>query len=137
MEKILVRSATKEDLPELASLLSQLTSIGTPDLDIISETVYSNIYVAYTNNKIVGTITLLVEPKIIHNAGKVGHIEDVVVHTKYRKKGIGKLLIDHVKIVAKEKECYKIILDCDEHNIGFYEKSGFKTKGVCMRFDIN
>jgi glucosamine-phosphate N-acetyltransferase len=137
MEKILVRSVTKEDLPELASLLSQLTTVGTPDLDSVSETVYSNIYVAYTNNKIVGTITLLVEPKIIHNAGKVGHIEDVVVHTKYRKRGIGKLLIDHVKTVAKEKECYKIILDCDEHNIGFYEKSGFKTKGVCMRFDIN
>ena len=38
-----------------------------------------NIYFYLENNKIVGAITLIIEEKIIHNGGKVGHIEDFVV----------------------------------------------------------
>ena len=102
----------------------------------INDSIYDNIYVAYINDKIVGTVTLLIEDKIIHDGSKVGHIEDVVVHSDYRRLNIGKLLINHCVNIAKEKGCYKVILDCDEDNILFYEKCGFKTKGVCMRFDI-
>jgi len=30
--------------------------------------------------------------------------------------------------------CYKIILDCSEKNVPFYEKCGFKKKEVQMAF---
>lgn len=29
---------------------------------------------------------------------------------------------------GKLKGCYKIILDCKESNVGFYQKSGFEPK---------
>jgi len=133
-----IRRATKEDLPSMISLLSQLTIVGNPSSDKINNRIYDNIYLACTGNDvIIGTITMFVEYKIIHNASKVGHIEDVVVHSDYRKLGVGKLLIDHCLDLAKKLACYKVILDCDEENVKFYEKCGFKTKGVCMRYDLN
>ena len=33
-----------------------------------------------SSQSIISSITLLIEDKIIHNTGKVGHIEDLVVH---------------------------------------------------------
>ena len=129
-----IRQAKEEDLPALVSLLSELTVVGNPtNLD---NTIYDNIYVAYIDDQIVGTVTLLIEDKIIHGGSAVGHIEDVVVHSNYRKLNIGRLLINYCVELAKERGCYKVILDCDNNNIPFYEKCGFKVKGVCMRYDL-
>ena len=33
--------------------------------------------------------------------------------------------------------CYKVILDCSESNVAFYEKNGFKRYGVAMRYDLD
>jgi glucosamine-phosphate N-acetyltransferase len=33
---------------------------------------------------------------------------------------------------ANERQCYKVILDCDEANVGFYEKAGLVRKEVQM-----
>ena len=33
---------------------------------------------------------------------------------------------------ARRQQCYKIILDCSEHNVDFYAKSGFVRKEVQM-----
>ena len=41
------------------------------------------INVAEHNGKIVGSTTLLIEQKFIHDGGHVGHIEDVVVSKEY------------------------------------------------------
>jgi len=140
MYNIQIRRATPNDFPQLTNLLRQLTTVGNPNKNKISNNVYNNIYVAYlVQNKteiIVGCSTILIENKIIHEGGKVGHIEDVVIHNKYRKRGIGKLLVDHCVKVGKKMGCYKIILDCDRNNTGFYEKCGFKQLGICMRMDL-
>jgi glucosamine-phosphate N-acetyltransferase len=82
----------------------------------------------HTTNKIIGTITILIEQKIIHNFGKVCHIEDVVIDKTYRGLGLGKLLVDKAIDLAEENKCYKTILDCDQHKEGFYERCGFHKK---------
>ena len=51
-----------------------------------------NIYFYIENDKIVGSITLLIEQKLIHNGKCVGHIEDFVVSENYRKKGYRKAI---------------------------------------------
>ena len=82
---------------------------------------------------IVGTITILIENKIIHNMGRVAHVEDLVVDKSCRGYGIGKMLIDASIDYSKSHQCYKTILDCSEINVGFYEKNGgFTEKGICM-----
>jgi glucosamine-phosphate N-acetyltransferase len=39
--------------------------------------------------------------------------------------------------VARNEKCYKVILDCSQENIPFYEKSGFRKHEVSMRYDIH
>mmetsp|Transcript_5440 Transcript_5440/g.9848 ORF Transcript_5440/g.9848 Transcript_5440/m.9848 type:complete len:157 (-) Transcript_5440:601-1071(-) len=81
-----------------------------------------------TKSTILATGTLLVEYKIIHALGKVGHIEDVVVHPEARGQGLGKRILLHLIAEARTRECYKVILDCAVDNRGFYEKVGMTEK---------
>tara|TARA_Y100000022_G_C13258951_1_gene381461 strand:- start:253 stop:687 length:435 start_codon:yes stop_codon:yes gene_type:complete len=93
-----------------------------------------NIYFYLENNKIVGAITLIIEQKIIHSGGKVGHIEDFVVLDEYRNKGIGSLLYNYVKILCEQNKCYKMILYCNELIENYYIKKGFVKKGSYLGY---
>ena len=120
-------------------LLGQLTTIDPHKIteedfnkfiDKLNENHFIKVIKTTSTNKIIGSITILKEEKIIHNFGKVGHIEDVVVDSSFRGFGLGKKLID----IALEEmnDCYKVILDCSAHNVAFYEKCGFENKGNYM-----
>ena len=95
------------------------------------------IHVAVDGNKIVGSTTLFIEQKFIHDGGFVGHIEDVVVRKDYEGKGIGIKLVMSMLERAKEKNCYKTILDCKDDVKQFYEKIGFKRESNGMRYNHN
>ena len=91
-----------------------------------------NIYVFIHEGKIIGAITLLIESKIIHSGGKVGHVEDFVVLESYRRQGVGHQLITHVQNEAMLQHCYKVILDCTSQMVPYYTKKGLMRKGICM-----
>ena len=93
------------------------------------------IHVAEYDGKIVGSTTLLIEQKFIHQGGFVGHIEDVVVKKEFEKLGIGMKLVNSLLQVAEERKCYKTILNCEDSLKSFYERIGFKHKSNEMRFD--
>ena len=93
------------------------------------------IHVAEIDGKIVGSTTLLIEQKFIHEGGKVGHIEDVVVSKEFEGRGIGIKLVTSLLEVAKTKNCYKTILDCKNELIPFYERIGFKQESNQMRYN--
>lgn len=114
-------------------LLLKLTNVG--DISInewtnrykeLNNNPCIQIWVMVDDNTIIASGTIILEPKFIHNCGKVGHIEDVVVHKDKHGLGVGKKLIDELVNIAKNTNCYKVILNCSENNVGFYEKSGFK-----------
>lgn len=82
---------------------------------------------------IVGSGTVLIEEKIIHNYGKVGHIEDVVIDHSYRKNGLGKILLEYLTdYCIINNKCYKCILDCKYENINFYKNCGYQENQVQM-----
>ena len=93
------------------------------------------IHVAEIDGKIVGSTTLLIEQKFIHDGGTVGHIEDVVVSKEYEGRGVGIKLVTSLLEVASAKNCYKTILDCKDELIPFYEKIGFKQESNQMRYN--
>ena len=95
------------------------------------------IHVATDDKKIVGSTTLFIEQKFIHGGGLVGHIEDVVVRKDYEGQGIGMKLVISLLDVAKQKKCYKTILNCEDSLKIFYEKIGFKKTTNEMRYDHN
>jgi glucosamine-phosphate N-acetyltransferase len=134
------RNGFFETLSNLSQVgqISQNMEEAAKILDSIEENKLSKIYVAVGNNgQIIGSITLLVEQKFIHNAGKIGHIEDVVTRKEYSGKGIGSALVQKCIEAAKEEKCYKVILDCSLDNVAFYEKAGFREHEVSMRYDID
>lgn len=94
--------------------------------------VIENNSIDISGSYLVGSSTIFIETKLIHNFGKVAHIEDVIVHSDFRGKGLGKLLLDKCIEIAKQNGCYKIILDCSDDNCRFYENCGFNKKGNQM-----
>ena len=80
--------------------------------------------------------TLVAEPKFIHQAGTVGHIEDVVVSAGLVGKGIGARLVRSLSAHARRLGCYKCIVDCAEADARFYEELGFRRKEVQCVCDV-
>ncbi|KAI9143398.1 acyl-CoA N-acyltransferase [Paraphysoderma sedebokerense] len=81
---------------------------------------------------VVAAGTLLAEKKFIRNCGVVGHIEDIVVSETMRGKRLGIRIIETLVEIARQQSCYKVILNCNDDNVTFYEKCGFKKKEVEM-----
>ena len=82
---------------------------------------------------IIGTTTLLVEPKFIFGGARVAHIEDVAVRVEYQKKGIGFKLVNYATEQAAIMRCVRTVLDCSDENIPFYEKIGYSYHGNSMK----
>jgi glucosamine-phosphate N-acetyltransferase len=98
---------------------------------------FYKIFVAVKDDgQIIGSTTLLMEQKFIHDGARVGHIEDVSTRREYEGKGIGSALIQYALRYAKKENCYKVVLDCSEKNVQFYKRIGFKKHEVSMRYDL-
>jgi glucosamine-phosphate N-acetyltransferase len=136
----MLRNLKEKDLPECMELLKELTIVGEVDYLKVYEEISKNPnhynFVYELENKIVGMATILIEQKFIHGGSRVGHIEDVVVSSKCRNLGIGKKLISKCLDIAKERKCYKVILDCNEENTKFYEKINFVKFGNSMKINF-
>ena len=89
---------------------------------------HHTIFVIEEQQKIICCGTILIESKLLHNFGKVGHIEDVITDSQFRGQGLGKKIIESLVNYGRQQECYKIILNCTNKNILFYEKCGFTRK---------
>ena len=143
MSELIIRKIIESDLENgfLESLdnLRQASNLEYNSAKSILKGILENenhiVHVAELDGKIVGSTTLLIEQKFIHEGGFVGHIEDVVVKKEFEGQEIGMKLVLSLLDVANEKKCYKTILNCEDTLIPFYEKIGFKQKSNEMRFD--
>jgi len=123
----------KKQYLRLLSGLSLAPDVPTPDfLNRVQQIGQIGvIYVCYNETGLVGTATLIYEPKILRGLGIVGHIEDVVVCQHHRGRGIASSLLQHLIELAGQR-CYKVILDCSPENEGFYRRNGFQVHGKEM-----
>ncbi|KAG4306224.1 hypothetical protein PORY_000212 [Pneumocystis oryctolagi] len=87
--------------------------------------------------EIIACGTVFIEYKFLKSASKAAHIEDIVVAESYRGKNLGKLLIKMLCKIAETEKCYKIVLECKEHNVEFYKKCNFQVTGIEMKQYIN
>lgn len=80
--------------------------------------------------RVVASGTLLFEWKFMWNCGMCGYIEDVVVDLNEWGKDLGRVIIEALTKAAEFVGCYKVILDCSEVNVGFYEWCGYVRKEI-------
>jgi GNAT superfamily N-acetyltransferase len=89
-----------------------------------------NLYyvVAEKDGELVSTCTIAIIKNLTRNARPYGLIENVVTHKDYRNKGYGKMVLKKAVDVAREKNCYKVMLltgSKKEETLNFYESAGF------------
>ena len=125
------------------SLLSELSIVTELDTNLYLENLekisnIGTIIVCYIGTPfsekfdIIASGTIIIEPKIIRGGKSVGHIEDIVVKNTYRGRQISSDILNLLKTVAREKDCYKVILDCNKEVKKVYNRSGFEEKGIQM-----
>jgi ribosomal protein S18 acetylase RimI-like enzyme len=83
-------------------------------------------YLAYVDGQVAGQIVLR------RNWNRFAWIEDIRVDIKFRRSGIGRELLAHGEIWARQKGFPGIMLETQDSNVGacrFYERYGFVPGG--------
>jgi GNAT superfamily N-acetyltransferase len=127
----------QNDFEEVFPLLRQLWPENNLDREKLKN-VYeravdsgNQIYICYRyKNRLVGFCSMTIKNNLWQQ-GCVAHIDELIVHENYRKKGIGKKLITEIILIARFKGCKRIELDTaftrkKAHD--FYEDLGFKNR---------
>jgi len=138
----------KDDLIGIIKLNEQLNngnpySLNENEIQNLWESIENNgirYFLAKTNGKIIGSLYICIIINLTYNKKSIGYIENVIVDENYRKKGIGKKLMEMAIEYAKEKNCYKVVLQSgmkrtEAHK--FYENIGFNgesKKAFELRF---
>ncbi|MCL2512472.1 MAG: GNAT family N-acetyltransferase [Oscillospiraceae bacterium] len=150
----MIRPAEKADSPAINELLSQILRTHhaiRPDLfrpAYISETEYEEspdepVFVAVDeNNAVVGCLWCIImrlRGNSLKNDREWLCIDDICVDESYRRRGVGRKLVDFAAAFAKEKGLPRIELNVYENNIDavrFYENYGFKIQKRVMEYEI-
>jgi predicted N-acetyltransferase YhbS len=145
-----IRPATEEDIPSILDLYreliistSQVETSRSPSTDDYRK-VFAEIradprhelLVAEDQGEVVGTVVLLIVPNLSHSATPWALVENLVVGHEYRRRGLGRLLLEYAVARAKEKGCYRIQLCSDkrrEEAHRFYHSVGFEASAYGFR----
>ena len=92
--------------------------------------------VAEYDGEVVGTVALFIIPNLSHGATPYALVENLVVNHKYRRKGIGKKLMEYTIVRAKQEGCHRIELCSDKkrdeaHRL--YRSVGFEPSAYGFR----
>ena len=92
--------------------------------------------VAEYEGEVVGTVALFIIPNLSHGATPYALVENLVVNHKYRRKGIGKKLMEYTITRAKQEGCHRIELCSDRrrkeaHRL--YRSVGFEASAYGFR----
>jgi len=136
-------AAKKGDLPQLVELLGVLFALEadfTPDAAkqkraleaIFADPRIGRIYVAREAGRVVGMVSTLYTISTAEG-GKAAWLEDMIVLTECRGRGIGAALLEHAVVGAREEGCLRLTLLSDEDNAqahGVYAAEGFQFSGM-------
>ena len=143
------RQLTASDLDSLLELYKQLSSNDAECTKERYETVWKEIeensniqyFGAIDDGKVVSTCYAVYIPNLTRGGRGICFIENVVTDKDHRKLGLASRVIDMAVEFAKERDCYKAILQSGKSRTWahqFYENKGFNgesKKAFDMRLD--
>lgn len=149
MKDILIREATKADLPAIGKLLEDLTNtmddtegidIGTAlkTCELLLNDASSHILVAAMEGTAVGFINFTIRQAILHRSPSA-LIDELVVAEEYRDKGVGKQLVLAALEKCRQLGCCEVEVSTEKTNLKarkFYKKYGFEERGMLFEVDL-
>ncbi|WP_297439071.1 GNAT family N-acetyltransferase [Thermococcus sp.] len=142
-----IRLATLDDVEGIVSLhtagerlngnLYERYTRGGPWMNVETCAIHLNnlliddqlVAVAELKGIIVGEVEVLFsEEPVGGRLRKIGHVDVIEVHPDYRGREIGRLLMEFVGEVAKERKVEMLTVQPDEDAEGFYRKLGFDAE---------
>jgi ribosomal protein S18 acetylase RimI-like enzyme len=143
-----IRIATERDLPNLLPLFGQL---GMDDGRVLrageAEQIFRRmmtypdyrLYVADFEGIVVGVFALLIMDNLGHLGAPSAVIEDVIVQSNWRGRGIGRRMMACAMELARAKRCYKLVLSSNRHRDEahrFYKSIGFERHGYSFLVEV-
>jgi GNAT superfamily N-acetyltransferase len=148
LEDVIIRSAKRKDIEKMVLLLEELFSIeadfqSDPERQMEGITMFLDgcgkhkcIKVAETDGNIVGMCTTQLVVSTAQGT-PAALVEDMVVAAGYRKKGIGRKLMQAIESWAKSHGATRLQLLADRTNgpaLDFYQSIGWSaTRLICLR----
>lgn len=134
-----IREARPDDADALKALytehLTQRPPEHVPDgakwadlLRIIEEDGNYHLLVGEIDGMVVSSVTLIVIRNLTHGLRPYAVIENVVTHAEYRNRGCASALMQRAGEIARQKNCYKIMLMTGAkkaETLRFYERCGY------------
>jgi predicted N-acetyltransferase YhbS len=139
-----IRKATVQDLPRILTLYEELTNEKINISTDTAQKVFAQIgampnqyfLVAEQDGCVVGTLFLQIVPNLTHNALPWAILENMIVDSRYRRQGFGRLLIESAVASCREAGCYKVQLLSNKKRQEahqFYRASGFEDSSLGFR----
>ena len=135
---MIVKEANTNDLNEILQLYLYLHEESVPEdtehlrrtWENIINDVNHHLIVCEVDDKIVASCVCVIIPNLTRNVRPYAFIENVVTHSNYRKKGYAMACLDFAKQIAKDNNCYKMMLltgSKEESTLNFYRNAGYNS----------
>ncbi|VEP13473.1 Acetyltransferase family protein [Hyella patelloides LEGE 07179] len=147
MNDLTIDIATSKDLPILNCLYADMDNKQLMSEEKIAEIwneiqQFTNyyIYLAYLENKAIGTFSLLFVPTMMHRGfHKSAILDSVAIASAYRSQGWGTKMIKEALNLSTNAGCYKVTLSSNitrkrTHN--FYKYLGFQQHGWSFSYQL-
>ncbi len=145
-----IRLAEEKDVPRIVELYRELTITDSQvehsrnpslaDYQLVFAEIRADprqkLFVAEVQGEVVGTIELLIVPNLSHNGTPFAFLENLIVTEKHRRRGLGRMLLEHAVELARESGCHMVELCSDvrrkeAHKL--YGSMGFEAQAHCFR----
>ncbi len=149
-DSIRVRRARVADLPALVGLYKELHlddySYRSPSLGemrkafaAISRNRDHQILVAERGGEVIGALHLMIFRHLGHGLRPLGVVENAVVATSHRSRGVGELMMAAADKIARRNRCYKMALTTNlkrDRAHRFYERLGWRRTHFGYSIDL-
>lgn len=131
-----IREAEEDDLMGLLELYQQLHDNAIPLMSESLQQLWQQILVDRNHHiivgleagKIISSCVIVVVGNLTHQQRPYAFIENVITDKAYRSHGYATMLLEYAKVIALEKNCYKIMLmtgSKEDQVLNFYTKAGY------------
>lgn len=137
---LLQPSQVTKDILNILNVLSPTTNLSITEARNIITMQRKNLhftYVLYLEGEPAAMGSFIILNKLGNNGGRSALIEDIAVRKDLQGSGYGLTLVKFLVKKCISYKVYKILLNCVDELIPFYEKAGFGKRGNLMRMDVD